>query len=409
MTSSQLCRISQAHAKLMLRERVAVDDAIVTISLVESTMLTSSLLGSVSVLHSVFPTDPEREFQQQRAMVLELLDLPPTYGDDGAAGTAVGTCPPPIRPFAPRVRQHPLAEPTKIQKPATKKKRPPPPPPPPPPLAGPSETLKSEASSAAAPAPSFAELVRRHKLQKRNQPKVSPRPLVTETIDDMLAEDLSDILGGDQNTADQRENAAVQKENTADQSENPSDQRDQNTEPDQRENTAVAVMFNKFTSPTKDETEKKVQSEPPTNNLPQQHRTCVPAVDTERENRTLVPTINCAERENRTFVPIVNCAERENRTFVPIVNTQSCGMSSSGKENTDPQPPHFPLSPVSLEPPPHYDDGNHSNNGNHGNQIEVTKEELLAKTTKPGEQESVFHSESARKLQRFVFRSKNSS
>ena len=63
-------RLSQAHAKLMLHDSVLIEDAIVTISLVECTMLNSSLLGSVSVLHSVFPADPQLEFVKQSEMCL---------------------------------------------------------------------------------------------------------------------------------------------------------------------------------------------------------------------------------------------------------------------------------------------------------------------------------------------------
>ncbi|XP_063692137.1 DNA helicase MCM9-like [Bolinopsis microptera] len=76
-----LVRLSQAHAKLMMHERVELEDAIVTISLVECTMLNSSLLGSVSVLHSVFPAQPELEFNKQKTLVLEVLGLPPNYGE----------------------------------------------------------------------------------------------------------------------------------------------------------------------------------------------------------------------------------------------------------------------------------------------------------------------------------------
>ena len=64
-----MTRLSQAHAKLMMHERVGLEDAVVTISLVECTMLNSSLLGSVSVLHSVFPAQPELEFDKQSKLL----------------------------------------------------------------------------------------------------------------------------------------------------------------------------------------------------------------------------------------------------------------------------------------------------------------------------------------------------
>ena len=59
----------------MMHEAVLLEDAIVTISLVECTMLNSSLLGQVSVLHSVFPTDPELEFAKQSELVCSLRSV----------------------------------------------------------------------------------------------------------------------------------------------------------------------------------------------------------------------------------------------------------------------------------------------------------------------------------------------
>lgn len=59
------CRLSQGHARLMFRENVLVQDAIVAISLVESSMLGTALIGEVDTLHSSFPTDAVEEYKKQ--------------------------------------------------------------------------------------------------------------------------------------------------------------------------------------------------------------------------------------------------------------------------------------------------------------------------------------------------------
>ena len=58
-------RLSQAHARLMFREEVMVQDAVVAVSLVESSMQSSALIGNIDALHTSFPSDPMEEYKVQ--------------------------------------------------------------------------------------------------------------------------------------------------------------------------------------------------------------------------------------------------------------------------------------------------------------------------------------------------------
>ena len=49
----------------MLRKQVLVQDAVVAVSLMESSMQGSALLGGVNALHTSFPDDPELEYRTQ--------------------------------------------------------------------------------------------------------------------------------------------------------------------------------------------------------------------------------------------------------------------------------------------------------------------------------------------------------
>uniref|UniRef100_A0A1B6C633 DNA helicase MCM9 n=2 Tax=Clastoptera arizonana TaxID=38151 RepID=A0A1B6C633_9HEMI len=70
-----LVRISQAHARLMFREEVTVQDAIISVTLIESSMHGTALLGDVNTLHSRFPQDPIEEYRIQAELVLNRLKL----------------------------------------------------------------------------------------------------------------------------------------------------------------------------------------------------------------------------------------------------------------------------------------------------------------------------------------------
>ncbi len=69
-----LIRISQAHARLMMRNRVSIQDAVVAVILMESSFSTTGGL-TTSVLHSVAPDDPEKEYRQAESIVLHQLGL----------------------------------------------------------------------------------------------------------------------------------------------------------------------------------------------------------------------------------------------------------------------------------------------------------------------------------------------
>ncbi|ORX85124.1 MCM-domain-containing protein [Anaeromyces robustus] len=71
-----LIRLSQAHAKLMFRDLVLVQDAIVVISIIEISMQSSSIFGDVlSTLHSIFPEDPTKDYYEKERIILKKLQL----------------------------------------------------------------------------------------------------------------------------------------------------------------------------------------------------------------------------------------------------------------------------------------------------------------------------------------------
>jgi DNA helicase MCM9 len=58
-------RLSQAHAKLMLRDEVMVMDAVVAITLMECSINKTASFGNVNILHTSFAEDAEIEYQNQ--------------------------------------------------------------------------------------------------------------------------------------------------------------------------------------------------------------------------------------------------------------------------------------------------------------------------------------------------------
>ncbi|EDQ88886.1 uncharacterized protein MONBRDRAFT_32709 [Monosiga brevicollis MX1] len=75
-----LVRLAQAHARIMCHGEVTLMDAVVAVTIIESSMQGASLLGACSPLHSCFPDDAEAEYLAQEALVLEKLGFPDLLG-----------------------------------------------------------------------------------------------------------------------------------------------------------------------------------------------------------------------------------------------------------------------------------------------------------------------------------------
>lgn len=70
-----LVRLSQGHARLMFREEVVVQDAVVAVALMEVSMQSSALVENVDALHTGFAVDPEKEYRNQAKIILTRLGL----------------------------------------------------------------------------------------------------------------------------------------------------------------------------------------------------------------------------------------------------------------------------------------------------------------------------------------------
>ncbi|XP_059150821.1 DNA helicase MCM9-like [Physella acuta] len=70
-----MIRLAQGHARLMFRENVTTEDAVVAVSLMESSMQGAALLGGVNTLHTSFPADGDTEYAQQAELILKRLGL----------------------------------------------------------------------------------------------------------------------------------------------------------------------------------------------------------------------------------------------------------------------------------------------------------------------------------------------
>ena len=85
-----LIRISQAHARLMWRDKVQLQDAIFAIILMESSSQASSILNIESVMRSNFPDDPDREYEEQEQIILQSLGIiPSSLARDGEEFSSV--------------------------------------------------------------------------------------------------------------------------------------------------------------------------------------------------------------------------------------------------------------------------------------------------------------------------------
>ncbi|XP_051954094.1 DNA helicase MCM9-like [Xyrauchen texanus] len=70
-----LSRLAEAHARLMFREMVTVEDAVVVVSVMECSMQGGALLGNVNALHTSFPDNPCEQYKTQCEIILECLGL----------------------------------------------------------------------------------------------------------------------------------------------------------------------------------------------------------------------------------------------------------------------------------------------------------------------------------------------
>lgn len=70
-----MIRLAQGHARLMFREEVNVMDAVVVVTLMESSMQSAALISADNCLHSSFPVDAMLEYEHQVELVLKRLGL----------------------------------------------------------------------------------------------------------------------------------------------------------------------------------------------------------------------------------------------------------------------------------------------------------------------------------------------
>ncbi|XP_045429126.1 DNA helicase MCM9 isoform X3 [Pipistrellus kuhlii] len=84
-----LIRLAEAHARLMFRDTVTLEDAITVVSVMESSMQAGgdsllfsiphpqggALLGGVNALHTSFPDNPLEQYRRQCELILEKLEL----------------------------------------------------------------------------------------------------------------------------------------------------------------------------------------------------------------------------------------------------------------------------------------------------------------------------------------------
>ncbi|XP_026522043.1 DNA helicase MCM9 [Notechis scutatus] len=66
---------SAAHARLMFREIVTVEDAVTVVSVMESSMQGGALLGGANALHTSFPENPVEQYRMQCELILKKLEL----------------------------------------------------------------------------------------------------------------------------------------------------------------------------------------------------------------------------------------------------------------------------------------------------------------------------------------------
>ncbi|NXI56411.1 MCM9 helicase, partial [Chloroceryle aenea] len=70
-----LIRLAEAHARLMFRHTVTLEDAVTVVSVMESSMQGGALLGGINALHTSFPENPTAQYRTQCELILERLEL----------------------------------------------------------------------------------------------------------------------------------------------------------------------------------------------------------------------------------------------------------------------------------------------------------------------------------------------
>ncbi|XP_064086889.1 DNA helicase MCM9-like isoform X2 [Macrobrachium nipponense] len=70
-----LVRLSQGHARLMMRSEVTLQDAIVAVTMMEASMSGTSLINDINPLHTAFPSSPKLEYKNQATIILKRLGL----------------------------------------------------------------------------------------------------------------------------------------------------------------------------------------------------------------------------------------------------------------------------------------------------------------------------------------------
>lgn len=106
-----LVRLTQAHARLLRRHSALIQDAVVAVTLMETSTHAAAVIGVQSPLHATFPGDPDEDFVVQQRLVLHRLGLTGLTddaegGSEGVEGPAnhtdgeVGAAPPAARAAA---------------------------------------------------------------------------------------------------------------------------------------------------------------------------------------------------------------------------------------------------------------------------------------------------------------------
>jgi len=68
-------RLAQAHARLMWRNRVLLQDAVVAVGMIEASIHTCAMLGLSNILHTTFTDEPDQHYLEMEQTVCERLYL----------------------------------------------------------------------------------------------------------------------------------------------------------------------------------------------------------------------------------------------------------------------------------------------------------------------------------------------